>query len=344
MIRPRSEARRRRILRLVAAVLIAQASAAVATPAVERRVALMGTTLTIEISGLDRPSGLALAERMVRAVEDAETRLSTWRESSEIQSLNRAVVGERVALSRPTWEALDAALACASESAGAFDPTAAPLVQAWGLRTGGREPSAAEIQAALERTGAAAIELVDEPLGARKLAEREIEEGGFGKGAALDEALELARDVSVRLDLGGQLAWADAPGPVVVELADPRDRGRAVAEVEIGAAHGSLATSGDSERIGHLLDPRSGRPAGDFGSVAVFAPTALEADCLSTALFVLGPERGSLWLAAHGAGIEAVFLIEDGGRLRAQATPGLEGRLRALVPELRIGPERRTRP
>lgn len=320
------------------------ALAAVLAPApVERQVALMGTTLRIEVSGLDRPRALALAERLVREVESAEARLSTWRAESELQSFNHAAVGELVPLSRRTWEALDRAFAWSSASEGAFDPTVAPLVRAWGLRSAGREPGPEEVRAAVARTGASGIELTRVPLGARKHVEREIEEGGFGKGAALDCALDLLETDPraegarlVRLDLGGQLAWKRAEAPVVVELADPRDRTRPVAAIELDAAGGSVSTSGNSEKRGHLLDPRSGYPASDFGSVAAFAPTALDADCLSTALFVMGPERGRRFLAERGGGFEALFLVTEGERLRALATPGLAGRVRALVPELQI--------
>ncbi len=326
--------------------------AAAPLPPIERRVAVMGTTLKVEVSGLDRPSALTLAERLIRAVADAEARLSTWRDESELQTLNHAAVGDSVPLSRPTWEALDRAFAWCRASEGTFDPTVAPLVRAWGLRSGGRQPLPEEIRAALARTGAQGIELTRAPLGARKYVEREIEEGGFGKGAALDEALALVgTDPSsagarlVRLDLGGQLAWKGAEEPVVVELADPRDRARPVAAIELDDTAGSVSTSGNSERgvvtaagqsIGHLLDPRSGYPAPDFGSVAVFAPSALDADCLSTALFVMGPERGRRFLSERGGGFEAVFLVVEGERLRALGTPGLALRVRALVPDLHI--------
>jgi len=336
----------------LAAALPALAPGHAPSPPVERQVAVMGTTLRVEVTGLDREHGLALAERLVRAVEDAEVRLSTWRETSEIETLNRAPVGEPVPLSRSTWAALGRALDWAAASDGAFDPTMAPLVQAWGLRSAGRHPAPAEVRAALGAIGAGGIELTRAPLGAQKRLERRIEEGGFGKGAALDDALDLLEPgepaaenaTFVRIDLGGQIAWSGAREPVVVELADPAERARPVVAIELDAARGSVATSGNGERrlvlagkaVGHLLDPRSGYPAPDFGSVAVFAPAALDADCLSTALFVLGPERGARWLSARGREFQALFLVTAGDRLRAVATPGLAGRVRPLVPGLRI--------
>jgi len=97
--------------------------------------------------------------------------------------------------------------------------------------------------------------------------------------------------------------------------------------------HGSVATSGNSERgiaidgrrYGHLLDPRTGRPAPDFGSLAVWAADPLLADCLSK-LYVLGPDRALAWVAAHrrlGESVEALALVSKGGKIEVRASDGL---------------------
>ena len=338
----RSPAAPRRLPLLLLALAFVAASASAGR--VERRVAAMGTTLAVEVEAADRAEGLAAAEEMVAAVAATEARLSTWRDDSELAAWNRAPVGAAFPLSEPTWRDLAQALACAAETGGAFDPTVAPLIEVWDLRGAGRWPGATELAAARAEVGAA-TRLSASPA-ARTLAKRapvRLEEGGFGKGAALARALDVAaaRGLAARLDLGGQLAWAGAAPRRTVEIVDPRDRARPVLALEVARSSGSLATSGNSEharvvagrRIGHLLDPASGRPAPDFGSVTVLAAEPLRADCLSTALFVLGPQRGLAWLAAH-PGDEALFLIVEGGRLVARGTPGLRGRLRALAPEV----------
>ena len=103
--------------------------------------------------------------------------------------------------------------------------------------------------------------------------------------------------------------------------------------ITLSLADTSVSTSGNSERgrrvggrrIGHLLDPRSGRPARDFGSVTVIAPSALAADILSTAFFVLGPEEGlalSARLRREGVVQEVLYLVEREGALDALASPG----------------------
>jgi thiamine biosynthesis lipoprotein len=85
----------------------------------------------------------------------------------------------------------------------------------------------------------------------------------------------------------------------------------------------------NGRRVGHLLDPRTGEPAPDFGSVTVVAPSAFVADVLSTAFFVLGPEQGlalSERLRTDGVIHEALFFFvgEEGQALRVSLSPGMK--------------------
>ncbi len=312
---------------------------------VERRVAVMGTTLAVTVEAADRAAGLAASEAAIAAVEAAEARLSTWREDTELARLNRAPAGAPFPLSPALAADLRDALACARATGGAFDPTVGPLVAAWDLRGRGRVPSAGDLSRAVAATGFSGLDVAG-TTAVRRRPGLAIEEGGWGKGAALRDALaalDRAADqpTGALLDLGGQVALWSA-GRVrgrTIEIADPRRRDRPV--VALAVDRGSLATSGNSERAievdgrryGHLLDPRTGRPAPDFGSLTVWAADPFEADCLSK-LYVLGPERALAWAAAH-PGVEVLVLApEAGGRLAARASRGLAARLMALVPDL----------
>lgn len=321
---------------------LAQENPAPAPVWVERRLSAMGTWLDLRVRGPERSAALAASERAVRALEACEARLSTWVDSSELARLNCAPVGEVRELSLELAADLARVRSLWLETEGAFDPGLGALVSAWGLRTGGRRPSGEELTAALATGGFASFE-VEGRSARRRHPLAAVEEGGFGKGIGLDAALAAlveAGVVEAELDLGGQ--WAVLGGPSTVVLADPRERERAVLELTLGP--GSLSTSGNSERgivvdgvaRGHLLDPRTGAPAADFGSLSVWAPDATAADCLSTGLYVLGPERALRWCAAR-PGIELVLLLpEDDGRIRAVASAGWRGRLRVLVPDLEL--------
>ena len=271
-----------------------------------RSVYLMGTSVEIQVNADHRASAVQASELIVRALESTEARLSTWRADSELSRFQRGEVKASPALRAE----LDAALAWCRATDGAFEPRCAAMVQAWGLRGEGRLPSSDE-----QRSAA--------------LDHSRWEEGGFGKGAGLASVargLAALPDVKrAQINLGGQ--WLlFGPGPFEIEVADPDARKTAVASLRISG--GSVATSGNSERgvvidgrhFGHVLDPRSGAPAPDFGSVTVIHPDPLAADCLATAFLVLGPEAALAW-AARDPQLE-VLIVErglDGPRLRGSA-------------------------
>lgn len=297
-----------------------------------RQVAVMGTVLSVRVEAAPGQDPCAVGETAIVAVEKAERRLSTWREDSELAAFNRAPFGAFLPLSPELCRELSAALAWTWQTGGAFDPTVGSLVRAYDLRGAGRWPNAAELGAARAAVGYRKLVLRGCEL-AKTAPGLVLEEGGFGKGAALDAALAaLAGHArAAELNLGGQvLFWGG--GEHEVALVHPDRRGEVVATWTVPA--GSVATSGNGERglmvagkrLGHLLDPRTGRPARDFGSVAVWAPDALTADCLSTALYVLGPREGARLLARHRQ-LAAVFLVREGRALRLWATPNCRGKL-----------------
>ena len=93
--------------------------------------------------------------------------------------------------------------------------------------------------------------------------------------------------------------------PWEVGLRDPRQPGRRLAVVRL--CNRALGTSGgqfqsfrhQGRRYGHILDPRSGRPAEGVLSATVVAPTAALADALSTAFYVMGPQPSLAYCKTH---------------------------------------------
>ncbi len=274
---------------------------------VDRRVGAMGTGLTLEVEARTRAEALAASEAAVRAIGAVEARLSTWRDDSELARLNCAPVGEIVAVSPALRADLELCDRWWRATAGAFDPNVGALVEAWDLRGAGRIPTADQLASA-RAAGDFAQGFALEPGGCVRRRERaRLEEGGFGKGVGLDAALDALRArgvTSAVLDLGGQVALLGG-SRLRWSVAHPQRREQAVLAWDF--ERGSIATSGNSERarvvdgrrIGHLLDPRSGEPAPDLGSVSVWAERAADADVLSTALFVMGPRKACEFAAAR---------------------------------------------
>jgi thiamine biosynthesis lipoprotein len=289
---------------------------------IERQVYLMGTLATLVTYDTDRGAGVRRLEEMVRVLEQTEGELSTWRADTLLAELNRQPVGTEWSAPPSLCTLLAEIEFWHRETGGTFDGAIGRLIEAWGLRSGGRRPSAEDLLHALARTGSEYIEL--DMATCRVTRDRDviIEEGGFGKGEALDRVARVVGSAPWSIDLGGQVTVHGQPPDSDawrVGLAHPTKRHDRLLDVEL--VSGSLATSGGSERdllvdgmpVGHILDPRTGRPAAFDGSVVVWHERGLVADVLSTALFVMGPEAGLVWAAARN--IAACFLIpeEPGG-------------------------------
>lgn len=276
----------------------------VATAIHDRQVLAMGTRLTLRLEGPTTTSEAALA-----AVEALEALGSTWRADSEWSRVN-AAQGRSMTLSPQGFALLTRAQAWSQRTEGAFDPLLFPLIQAWGLRQGGTTPSEVELTTARQASGIGHLELDPTAQSLRlKHSAAGIEEGAFLKGAALD-ALRAAAEAgdahSGWADFGGQvLAWGR---PFPAQVAHPGHREKPILALRLENA--SISCSGCSERGGHLLDPRSGRPCPNWGSVAVVCASAFDADVLSTALYVMGPVQGLAWAERHQ--IAACFLPHTG--------------------------------
>ena len=295
---------------------------------VERTVFLMGTAATLVAEAPDRAAGLAQLERMVRVIEATEAELSTWRDDSVLSRLNRQPLGAPRPVPPSVCGLLGRLAAWRQATGGAFDPAVGRLVEAWGLREAGRRPAPAALAAARARTGLQHLTVDREACTVARRADVTLDAGGFGKGEALDRVRDALREPpgAWLVDFGGQVAvsGAGSDGAWPVAIAYPERRGEAGRRA--APLRGSLATSGGSERdlaagggerIGHILDPRSGEPVGRGGSVVVWHRDAFAADVLSTALHVMGPEAGLAWAAARG--IAACFLQADAASARSRS-------------------------
>jgi len=312
---------------------------------------LMGTRLTIECRGKVTPQVFDEAFAEVARLEGI---LSNWNESSELSLLNHEGFRRWIRVSDDLLSAVEVSLAWAAKTGGAFDPTVESLVRRYGLREGedraglrspaevGRDGTAGEGTAPPPRPAVGWQHVVVDHDRRAVQFDRDgigIDLGGIGKGIALDGAARILQERGIAgglLDFGGQvIAVGEAPPEegYRIGVADPARRERPVAIVTL--REGSLATSGNSERAvideqgmtGHILDPRSGAPAPFTGSVSVLAEDGTTADALSTALFVMGRERGVEW--AESRGIAALYVWRtDAGDLEFISTcamrPGVD--------------------
>ena len=253
--------------------------------------------------------------------------LAAQKDDSEIAAVND---GAEV-VSEETAALLRRALEIAAETNGAYDPTVYPLMRAWGFTDGNyRVPADAELDALLQTTGWTEVSVdgttTSLPEGFA------LDLGGIGKGYAAGRCKEILKAhgvTSALLSLGGNVsALGSKPDGTAwtVAIEDP-DGGDYLGTVQI--ADQCVVTSGgyqryfeqDGVRYWHILDPETGKPArSGMKSVTIVSADDTLADALSTALFVMGPERAADFWRVHRAEFGAVWLTDDG---RLFVTEGL---------------------
>lgn len=328
--------------RALAAILVIACSAFPAARDLQlfqRDVYLMGTRAALAVYAPDRPTGIAVLESALGVLERTEQELSTWRRDSALSRLNQTPLGEPWHAGGSLCRLVGDLLDWHAQTEGTFDPAIGALGAAWQIHAGGRVPDESQLADARGRSGLHLLEFDAARCTVARRADVSIDAGAFGKGEALDRVASVMAGQAWMIDLGGQVAvGGPRPGnqPWVIDVAHPLHRQRAV--LQIALSSGSLATSGGSERdlqvngvrIGHILDPRTGRAAAFTGSTVVWHERALVADILSTALHVMGPEEGLRW--AESRGIAAAYLVADSGGVRTVATAAFS-RLAPTAPE-----------
>src|SRR5262249_13854244 len=149
---------------------------------------------------------------------------SNWREESELSRLNASAFERRVPCSADLYPVLEASLAFARETEGAFDPTVEPLTRVWDMRGEGRVPAPEERAEARAKVGWRRVQLEPGTHTARFSAPGVgLDLGGIAKGYALDRAAAVLRERGVRralLNFGGEVLALTTHEPWRAEVAD----------------------------------------------------------------------------------------------------------------------------
>jgi thiamine biosynthesis lipoprotein len=296
---------------------------------------LMGTSVELIVSGPDRDALEKAVDRAYAEVERIEKKLSVHRKDSEIVEINRSAGARPVRVDQEIYHLIRESKRFSALSGGAFDITVAGLGDIWDTsRPGFQVPGRGVVEEGLKRVDYRKI-LLNERDSTVFLQERgmEISLGGIAKGYAVDRAVGVLRESGVRggiVSAGGDLLAFGRKGNGEVwkvGVRNPRDPSRNICVLPVSNL--SVATSGDYERyrmvqgkrVHHIIDPRTGYPSAGCMSATVAAKSAMQADALATAVFVLGTEAG-LALLERLPGVEGIVVDSDG---RITASKGLSG-------------------
>jgi FAD:protein FMN transferase len=291
-------------------------------PAYRWRGVVLGASASITIAHPDPAAARRIVAESLGEVARLERIFSLYRADSALTALNRTAIladppGDLLAL-------LSVARRVHGASAGAFDPTVQPLWRLYAEHFARRPhdragPGASAIAAALKRTGFGDVAFDAERIALRPGMALTL--NGIAQGYIADRVAALMRAAGISdtlIDMGEirALGRHGSGRPWRAGIPVPGARTRMLATLDL--VNTALATSGDdgtqfdaAGRFGHILDPRSGRPARLNHSVSVRAPTAALADALSTAMFVMPAEEGLAMLRGF-SGVAALILRGDG--------------------------------
>ena len=287
----------------------------------------LGTTMELRLRHPLRKTMTQAIRGAMGEVQRIEDVMSVYRPNSQLSRLNRD--GH---LARPDpylLQVLQTADLLHRETRGAFDITVQRL---WLLHreahAAGRRPQAAALALARERTGQ--WQLRHSTDGVDLVEGAQITLNGIAQGFAVDCVLRCLRRHGIQhalVDLGelAGIGSSESGDPWKAGIQHPRvdDAFLALAPLEDRclATSGDYATSFTSDFAAHhIFDPRTGLSPTELASVSVFAPSAIEADGISTALMTLGIERGVAYLLQK-RDVDALFVTKDGRMTKTAGFP-----------------------
>jgi thiamine biosynthesis lipoprotein len=264
----------------------------------------MGSIVTIKAFCEDvRLCNMAVDEAFLE-MKTIDRLMSVFDKNSQLSLVNSHSKEKEVGVDSRLVEVLEHAKRFSHLTVGAFDVTVEPLMRLYGFRDDAalhHFPTDKEIASTIDGIGSKNI-FVDAKNSTVALThpKTKIDFGGIAVGYALDRATEILRShgiTSALINHSGDIYAIGTPPDEEawsIEITDPIQTDRTITTVQIRDQ--ALSTSGnyenfrkaDGKTIGHLLNPSTGKTAASILSGTIIAPTAMEADALSTGFFVLG--------------------------------------------------------
>lgn len=287
---------------------------------------LMGTMAKITI--YDEVEDKQIFQRVFDRISEIEDKMTINEEtgSSEVIQLNDYAGNSYAKLSPDTFYVLEKGKYFSELSKGKFDITIGPLVKLWNIGTeNAAVPEVIEIEEKLSLINHENL-LLDKDNSRAKLSAPGmiVDLGGIAKGYAADEAAKILKEAGIEhaiINLGGNILTLNTkPDGTFYRLGlqDPTEpRGDYMGIVLLN--NQALVSSGTYERFfevegkryHHILNPQTGYPEDNsIMSISIITKQSIDADGLSTTIFLLGLEEGMKMIESLPS-TEAIFITSD---------------------------------
>ena len=297
----------------------------------------MGTRFSMVLPAVDSMTGEALADFADSHLRSQERLMSRFDPSSPISEVNLRAGEEPVTVPPALWKILAKCRSHWQRTRGAFDITQWPLNQLWREHVErSAEPSEEVIRETRTRTGMARLQFDDSTRTLKFETEGMVLDlGGFGKGYALEKLAEHFREQGIErafFSFGESSVTVLGSHPLgpswPVGISNMFHPENSVHRFDLRDA--SLSTSGTApfnetggpQNFGHIINPRDGRPIAGYRTMSVAAPSAIDAEVLSTALLVT-PETERAEILSGYPGVSAIEIVYEP---QTQLTPCIQWR------------------
>jgi len=284
---------------------------------VRRESFALGTAIKLVVLHDDESAAKKALDAAFAEIDAIETVMSIYRPASQISRLNAAGI-----LTDPhphLVTVLQYAQQMAVDSDGAFDVTVQPLWQLFSdAKTQKSLPAVSEVAAARAKVDYRKLRISAGEI--RVESKMQITLNGIAQGFAVDRTMSILREHGIEhalIDTGEEGVLGRKAGGDLWRAGIQHPRVSDALSAVIRLDGRCLSTSGDYQTYfsddfanNHIFDPRTGFSPREFSSVSILAATGTEADALSTAVFVLGIERGVKLLEQRGA--DGFFIRKDG--------------------------------
>lgn len=293
---------RRRDFLAASAVLLAPGALAARRDLrfIERWSWAMGQPVHLRLFHHSEERGYEAAAAVFAELRRIEARLSVFDDASDLAELNRQAGRGWFRADRDLLEVLASAEHFRRSTEGGFDVAVEPLMRVWGFRERRQAPPGARELAEAEAAVRNAVVEIEEGRIRLPASHTRLDCGGIAVGYGLDRARQILHQYGVAaalLDVSGDLLALGAPpgeSAWAVAVVDPRADGAILATARLRDQ--ALATSANTVAVvhlgarvvGHVMDPRAGRPADRWLQASVVTRSGIEADALSTAMLVTG--------------------------------------------------------
>lgn len=274
----------------------------------EKEFEVMGTIARVEFETESEQKAQLLITDVIDEMNRVDQLMSPFKTTSELSKLNQQAAKHPVQISDELYRLLQRSAYYSNLTQGAFDITFSSVGYLYDYRNN-KKPTKAQKESLVSSINYKSVKLsnqlssVKQSIVQFKNPNTKIDLGGIAKGHAVDQCIKLLQKSGIKnafISAGGDSRVIGRKNGRLwyIGIRHPRNKDKLI--VNLPLENTSISTSGDYERFfiqdniryHHIIDPKTGDSSRNSQSVTILAENSVDADALSTSIFVLGPVKG----------------------------------------------------